>query len=133
MICLPSAVNKCPFKRTYYSIFSKECLVFGNIICCPFRMKCLALYTVPLALIQGTLPLHRAHSHHTGHTPTIQGTLPLYRAHSHYTGHSPTTQGTLSLPGPRKLLQEALHASPVRWQEGPMYMVYIVYSVQCTI
>ena len=38
MICCPSAVNKCPFKRTYYSIFGKECFVFGNIICCPFRM-----------------------------------------------------------------------------------------------
>ena len=49
MICCPSPGNKCPFKRTYYSIFGKECLVFGNIICCPFRMKCLAPYTVPLS------------------------------------------------------------------------------------
>ena len=48
MICCPSAVNECPFERTYYSIFGKECFVFGNIICCPFRMKCLAPYTVPL-------------------------------------------------------------------------------------
>ena len=48
MICCSSAVNKCPF--------SKECLVFGKTICCPFslkfRMKCLAPYTVPLALIE---------------------------------------------------------------------------------
>ena len=51
MICCPSAVNKCPFKRTYYAIFGNECLVFGNIICCPFRMKCLAPYTVPLGPI----------------------------------------------------------------------------------
>ena len=48
MICCPSAVNKCPFKRTYYSIFGKECFIFGYIICCPFRMKWLAPYTVPL-------------------------------------------------------------------------------------
>ena len=48
MICCPFAVNKCPFKRTYFSIISKECLVFGNIICCPFRMHCLALFSVPL-------------------------------------------------------------------------------------
>ena len=48
MICCPSAVNKCPFKRNYYSIFGKECLVYGNIMCCPFRMYCLAPYTVPL-------------------------------------------------------------------------------------
>ena len=48
MICCPSAVNKCPFKRTYYYVFGKECLVFGSIICCSFRMKCLAPYTVPL-------------------------------------------------------------------------------------
>ena len=51
MICRPSAVNKCPFKRTYYFIFGKECLVCGNIICCPFRMLCLAPYTVPLGPI----------------------------------------------------------------------------------
>ena len=50
MICCPSAVNKCSFKRTYYSIFGKECLLCGNIICCPFRMYCLAPYTVPLGL-----------------------------------------------------------------------------------
>ena len=48
MICCPSAVNKCPFKRTYYFIFGNDYLVFGNIICCPFRMYCLAPYTVPL-------------------------------------------------------------------------------------
>ena len=36
------------FIHKYYSIFGKECLVFGNIICCPFRMFCLAPYTVPL-------------------------------------------------------------------------------------
>ena len=48
MICCPSAVNKYSFKRTYYSIFGKECFFFGNIICCPFRMECLAPYTVPL-------------------------------------------------------------------------------------
>ena len=48
MICCPSAVNKCPFKRAYYFIFGKKCLVFGNIICYPFRMYCLAPYTVPL-------------------------------------------------------------------------------------
>ena len=48
MICCPSAVNKCPFKRTYYFIFGKECLVFDHIICCPFRMYCLAPYTVIL-------------------------------------------------------------------------------------
>ena len=48
MISCPSAVNKCPFRRTYYSIFGKECFIFGYIICCPFRMKCLAPYTVPL-------------------------------------------------------------------------------------
>ena len=47
----PSAVNKCPFKRTYYFIFCKECFIFGYIICCPFRMKCLAPYTVPLGPI----------------------------------------------------------------------------------
>ena len=47
-ICCPSAVNKFSFKRTYYSIFGKECLIFGNIICCPFIMQCLAPYTVPL-------------------------------------------------------------------------------------
>ena len=33
---------------TYYSIFGKKCLVFGNIVCCPLRMYCLAPYTVPL-------------------------------------------------------------------------------------
>ena len=48
MICFPSAVKKCLFKMTYISIFGKECFVFGNIICGPFRMYCLALYTVPL-------------------------------------------------------------------------------------
>ena len=48
MICCPSAVNKCPLKRTYHSIFGKECFIFGYIICCSFRMKCLAPYTVPL-------------------------------------------------------------------------------------
>ena len=48
MICCPSAVTKCPVKRTYYSIFVKECFIFGYIICCPFRMKRLAPYTVPL-------------------------------------------------------------------------------------
>ena len=47
MICCPSADNKCPFKRIYYYIFGKECLVFGNIICCSFRMYCLAPYNVP--------------------------------------------------------------------------------------
>ena len=41
LICCPSAVNKCLFKRTYYFISGKECLVFDNIICCP-------PYTVPL-------------------------------------------------------------------------------------
>ena len=51
MICGPSAVNKCPFKRTYYSIISKECLVFGNVMCCPFRMHCLAPDTVPMGPI----------------------------------------------------------------------------------
>ena len=54
MICCPSAVIKCPFKRTYYFIFGKECLVFGNIICCPFRMYCLAPYTVPLGPTKGS-------------------------------------------------------------------------------
>jgi hypothetical protein len=49
--CCPFAVNKCPFKRTYYSIFVNECLVFGNIIFPPFRMYCLAPYTVPLSPI----------------------------------------------------------------------------------
>ena len=48
IICCPSALNKCPFKRIYSSIFGKECLVFGNTICCLFRMYCLAFYTVPL-------------------------------------------------------------------------------------
>ena len=48
MIRCPSAVNKCPFKITYYSILGKECFIFGNIISCPFRMKCLTPYTVPL-------------------------------------------------------------------------------------
>ena len=48
MICCPSAVHKWPFKRTYYSIFGKECLVVGSIICRPLRMYCLAPYTVPL-------------------------------------------------------------------------------------
>ena len=48
MIYCPFAVNKCPFKRPYYSIFGRECLVFGNFICCPFRMYCLDPYTVPL-------------------------------------------------------------------------------------
>ena len=47
MICCSSAVNKCPFKGTYYSILGKECLLFGNITCCPFRMYCLAPFTVP--------------------------------------------------------------------------------------
>ena len=32
----------------YCSIFGKECLVFGNIICCPFRIYHLAPHTVPL-------------------------------------------------------------------------------------
>ena len=32
MICCPSAVNKCHFKRTYDSIFGKEYMVFANII-----------------------------------------------------------------------------------------------------
>ena len=48
MICCPSAVNKCPFKRKCYSIFSKECLVFGNNIPCPFKNYCLAPCSVPL-------------------------------------------------------------------------------------
>ena len=48
MICCPSAGNKCPFKKTYYFICGKECLVFSNIICCPLRMTFLATYTVPL-------------------------------------------------------------------------------------
>ena len=48
MICCPSALNKFPFKRTYYSIFGKECFIIGYVICCPFRMKCLAPYTVPM-------------------------------------------------------------------------------------
>ena len=48
MICCPSAVNKCPFKRTYYSMFGNECFIFGSFICCSFRIKCLAPYTVPL-------------------------------------------------------------------------------------
>ena len=38
MICCPSAVKKCLFKRAYYSILGKECFVFGNIIFFPFRM-----------------------------------------------------------------------------------------------
>ena len=42
MTSCPSAVNKYPFKGTNYSIFVKECLVFGNIICCPFIMYWLA-------------------------------------------------------------------------------------------
>ena len=47
MICCPSAVNKCPFKRTYYSIFGKECLVFGYIICSPFKCNvCLLLLSL---------------------------------------------------------------------------------------
>ena len=37
MICCPSAVNKCHFMRTYYSIFGKGCFVFGSIIYCPFK------------------------------------------------------------------------------------------------
>ena len=36
------------FRIIYCFIFGKECLVFGNIICSPFRMYCLAPYTVPL-------------------------------------------------------------------------------------
>ena len=40
------------FKRTYYSIFGKEWFIFGYIICCPFRMKGLAPYTVPLGPMQ---------------------------------------------------------------------------------
>ena len=48
MICCFSAVYQFPFKSTYYSIFGKECLVFDHIICCSFRMYCLASYTLPL-------------------------------------------------------------------------------------
>ena len=51
MICCPSAITKYPFKRTLYSIFGKECLVFGNTICCPFSMYWLAPYTVSLGPI----------------------------------------------------------------------------------
>ena len=40
VICCPSVVNKCPFKRTYYSIFGKECLIFVINIRCPFRINC---------------------------------------------------------------------------------------------
>ena len=52
MMGCPSAVNKCPFKRTYYNMFGKECFIFGNIICCTCRMYCLAPYTVPLGPTQ---------------------------------------------------------------------------------
>ena len=55
MICCPYAVNECPFKRTFYLIFGKECLVFGNFICCLFRIKCLAPYTVPLGPMPAVL------------------------------------------------------------------------------
>ena len=37
MICCPSALNKFPFNKSYYSIFGKKCLLFGNIICYPFK------------------------------------------------------------------------------------------------
>ena len=36
-------------------MFGKECSVLGYIICCPFRMYCLAPYTVPLGPNCGTL------------------------------------------------------------------------------
>ena len=36
--CCPFAVNKCPFKRTYYFIFGKYCLVFGKEYVAPFQV-----------------------------------------------------------------------------------------------
>ena len=51
MVCCPSSVNKCPFNKTYYFVFGKEFLVFGNIIYCLFRMYCVAPYTVTLSPI----------------------------------------------------------------------------------
>ena len=61
MICCFSAVTKCPSKRTFNSIFSKECLVFGNIICCPFKMHCLVPYIVPLGPTRHIWSRQRAH------------------------------------------------------------------------
>ena len=55
IICCPSDVNKCPFKRTYHSIFCNECLVLSNIICCP--LEC-----VVLLLILSLWALHLMHS-----------------------------------------------------------------------
>ena len=30
MICCPSPVKQCPFKKTYYSIFDRECLALNT-------------------------------------------------------------------------------------------------------
>ena len=95
MICCPSAVNKCPFKRTYYSIFGKECFIFGYIICCPFKMKCLAPYTVPLGPNHGTV-YHGTVYHGTVYHGTVyHGAVHHGTVYHGTVYHGPVNRGTV--------------------------------------